>query len=183
MEFDDLIKVRHSCRNYSSEPLEEKTIEAILEAGRVAPSAQNKQCWRYIVVKDAETIRKLAFHSLVGTTNYFIKDAPVVIVACADTNAALRYNSQDYYLVDVGISFHQMMLAGWNLGVGSCWLAGFNEGVLKRMFGLGENIRIVGFSPFGYPKEKGLYAKLVGLVAHSSHRKGLEEIVIAGSGE
>jgi len=179
MEFVELIKMRHSCRDFSSEPLPLEVLGQILEAGRIAPSAQNRQPWRYKIIDDAELIRKIAFHSFIGSTNYFIKDAPVVIVACADTKSSLRYNQQDYYLVDVAMSFHQMMLAGWNLGVGSCWIAGFNENTLKKQFSLPEHMRIVGFSPFGYPKEKGIYAKVVGLFAHSSQRKSLEEIVIS----
>jgi len=178
MEYTELIKLRHSCRSYTNEPISKEILDDILEAGRIAPSAQNKQPWRYIVVDDKETIRKIAFHSMVGMTNFFIKDAPILIIACADADTSLRFNAQEYYLVDVAISFHQMMLAAWNHGIGSCWLAAFSEGELKKIFSLPANIRIVGFSPFGYPKQAGMYAKFVGLVAHSSKRKDISEILL-----
>ncbi|MCL1827630.1 MAG: nitroreductase family protein [Candidatus Cloacimonetes bacterium] len=165
MEFIEVIKGRYSCRNYLSDPIKEEVLGDIITAGLSAPSAQNRQPWRYIVVTDKELIKKIAFHSLVGTVNYFIKDAPVVIVACADIDKSLRFNGQEYYLVDVAISFQQMMLAGWNHGIGSCWLAAFDEKALKKMLELPSNIRVVGISPFGYPKGKNLYTRTVSFFA------------------
>jgi nitroreductase len=178
MEFSELMKLRHSCRNYSDEQIEPEILDEIIEAGRIAPSAQNKQPWRYVIVNDKELIKKIAFHSIVGTVNYFIKDAPIIVLACADTKSALKFNGQEYYLVDVAISFSQMMLAGWNRGIGSCWLAAFDEVALKKLLNLPEHIRIVGLSPFGYPKDKNFYAKIVSFVAGSHSRKDKKEILI-----
>lgn len=177
MDFKDIIYSRYSCRDFKETPIAEDDLHFILEAGRLAPSAQNRQPWRYIVITDKDIIKKLAFHSIVGTINFFIKDAPLIIVACADTNTSLKFNNQDYYLVDTAISFHQMMLTAHSLGIESCWLAAFDEKQVKKIFNLPENIRIIGLSPFGYPKEnKSFYGKTVSFFAQSKKRKSKSEI-------
>ena len=178
MEFNDVIKIRHSCRDYLGDEISEEVLDEILQAGLSAPSAQNRQPWRYIVIKDKALIKKIAFHSIVGATNFFIKEAPVVIVACADLDSSLRFNGQEYYLVDVAISFQQMMLAAWNHGVGSCWLAAFDEKALKKLLDIPEKYRIVGLSPFGFPKDKNFYSKMISFFAGSEKRKSKDEVVV-----
>ena len=178
MEFMDVLKLRHSCRNYSDKEIDPEILEEIFEAGRTAPSAQNRQPWRFIVISDRALIKKVAFHSIVGASNFFIKNAHIVIVACADTRSSLKFNGQEYYLVDVAIAFQQMMLAAWNRGVGSCWLAAFDEGLLKKLLDLPEHFRIVGLSPFGYPEDKNLYSKIISFVAKSGKRKERSEVIL-----
>ncbi len=157
----------------------EDILKEILEAGRLAPSCQNRQCWRYIVVKDKKKRYELALKSgFIGKVNFFIKQAPVIIVAVANPKDSCRLNGQDYYLVDVGISFQQMMLTAWNFSIGSCWLAAFNENKVKKILEIPDKYRVVAISPFGYPKEKkSLYSNLVSAFANSKNRLPLEKIV------
>lgn len=174
----ELIKMRHSVRSFKSDPISQDIINEITEAGRLAPSAQNKQCWRFLVLTDKELIKKVAYHSVIGTVNYFIKDAPLLIIACADPSQSVVLNQQNYYLVDTAIAFQQMMLAAWNFGIGSCWLAALNEKSLKKLFNIPEPIRIVGMSPFGYPKDNpGLYEKMVKSFAGSKKRLSSDKII------
>ena len=179
MEFTEVLFSRRSVRSFSRKPISEKELETILEAGRVAPSFQNRQCWRFVVVRKEEIRRQLALKSgLIGKVNFFIKDAPVIIVACADSTKSGKMNGQKYYLVDTAIAFQQMMLTAWNFGIGSCWLAAFNEKRVKDILEIPENIRVVALSPFGYPKEKKtIYAKAVSAFAQGKKRKQLDEIV------
>ena len=179
MELYEIIYARHSVRDFSEEQVSDADLEIILEAGRLAPSAQNKQCWRYIVLQDRENIKRFARHiGLLGTVNFFIAKAPVVIVACADPRRSAKLNGQDYYLVDTAISFQQMMLAAWSRGIGSCWLAAFNEKAVRKYLEIPENIRVVGMSPFGYPKDKkSLYSKAVKSFAGSYKRLEKEQII------
>lgn len=179
MNVYDAIVSRKSIRSYDTKPLTDEELGKILEAGRIAPSWQNKQCWQYVVVKDKETISKLAFRSgLISKSNFFIKDAPVVIVACANPNESGHLNGQDYYLVDVAISFQQMMLAAWEMGIGCCWLGAFNDKKVQEILGVPEKVKVVALSPFGYPKDKdSLYAKAIKTFAGSKKRKDLEKIV------
>jgi len=177
MECTEVIFNRYSCREYLDKMIDEDILSKILEAGRQAPSAQNKQPWRYLLIQDKDIIKKIAFHSVVGVVNFFIGKAPLVVIACADTRKALKFNQQDYYLVDVAISFHQMMLTAWDFGIGSCWLAAFNEKALKEMLEIPDYVRIVGMSPFGYPKDKKtFYSKAVSFFAQSKKRHDLSEI-------
>ena len=179
MDFTDIIFSRKSIRSFSKKEIPADILKKILEAGRVAPSAQNRQCWRFVVVQEEEIRRKLALKSgLFGKVNFFIKNAPIIIVACADPSRSVHLNTQDYYLVDTAIAFQQMMLAAWSFGIGSCWLAAFDENKVKEILQIPNKIRIVGMSPFGYPKEKpSLYDKALKTFAGSKKRLPLEKIV------
>ena len=179
MEFRDVVMSRRSVRSYLDKPIPDDVLQAILEAGRNAPSFQNKQCWRFIVINNKEVIRQITSNiGLIGKVNFFIKDAPVLIIACADKSKSGVVNGQDYYLVDTAIAFQQMMLTAWNYGIGSCWMAAFAENKLKSFLSIPENIRVVALSPFGYPKDKeSLYGKLLKFFANSKSRKDLDSIV------
>ena len=175
----DIIKSRRSIRKYSSKDIEEEKLQTILEAGRLAPSWRNNQCWRFVVVRNKEKINQLASKSgLISKVNYFINDTPIVIVACANPKESGFMNEQHYYLVDTAIAFQQMMLTAWEMGIGSCWLGAFNEKKVKQILKIPIKIKVVALSPFGYPaKKEGLYAKTVKVFAGSKNRKSLDEIV------
>ena len=179
MDCLDTIFTRSSVRDFSPEPLPDNVLADMLEAARLAPSAQNKQPWRFIVLRDNDKIKSMAFNcGLIGLANFFIRKAPCVIIACAETKSNVRINGQDYYLVDTAIAFQQLMLAAWNHGVGSCWLAAFSEKKLKPWLKIPESWRIVGLSPFGYPADKqGLYSKMAKAFAGSKDRLPLDKIV------
>ncbi len=178
MDAKELIFSRHSVRNFLPDPIPADVLNEILESGRLAPSAQNRQPWRYLVYTDNAKIQKLALNcGLIGLSNYFIRKAPCLIIACADKKDNLQLNGQDYYLVDTAISFHQMMLVALNHGIGSCWLAAFSEKKLRAYLQIPASWRIVALSPFGYPAEKSLYSKAVSSFANSANRKALDEIV------
>jgi len=179
MNTQELILQRHSVRDFKPDPIPTEILQEILEAGRLAPSAQNRQPWRYLVYTDNAKIQKLALNcGLIGLSNFFIRKAPCLIIACAESKANLRVNNQDYYLVDTAISFHQMMLMARSHGIGSCWLAAFSEKKLRAYLDIPPNWRIVALSPFGYPAEdKSLYTKAVSSFAGSKSRLPLNEIV------
>lgn len=179
MDAKELIFDRHSVRSFSPEPIPKEALADILEAGRLAPSAQNKQPWRYLVFTESDKIQKLALNcGLIGLSNFFIRKAPCLIIACADTKANLKLNGQDYYLVDTAISFHQMMLMARSYGIESCWLAAFSEKKLRGYLDIPSSWRIVALAPFGYPAEKkSTYSKMVSSFAGSDSRKPLSDIV------
>ena len=76
MEFMDVVVARKSVRGYADKPVEEEKLSKILEAARLAPSWANKQCCKYIVVKDKTKIQALA-----GSLNSWLKQAPIIVVA------------------------------------------------------------------------------------------------------
>ena len=179
MDARELILGRHSVRDFLPDPIPKDIINEILEAGRLAPSTQNRQPWRYLVFLENAKIRKLALNcGLIGLSNFFIRKAPCLIIACADLKDNIKINGQDYYLVDTAISFHQMLLFARNYGIESCWLAAFSEKKLKHYLKLPANWKIVALAPLGYPAgKKGLYSRAVSEFAKSKDRKSLEEIV------
>ncbi|MBW6516295.1 MAG: nitroreductase family protein [Candidatus Cloacimonetes bacterium] len=179
MEFNDLLMTRKSVRSYLSEPIPDDVLQGILEAGRNAPSFQNKQCWRFVVINNREEIKRFSSNiGLIGKVNFFIKDAPIIIVGCADPAKSGTVNKQSYYLVDTTIAFQQMMLAAWNYGIGSCWMAAFDEDKVKKFLSIPKNIRVVAISPFGYPKAKeSIYGKVIKLFASSNFRQKIDEMV------
>ncbi len=133
MKVIDTIKSRKSIRKYTSQKIGEEKLNIILEAGRLAPSWSNKQCWRFVVVQNKEIIKKLALKSgFISKANFFIKDAPIIIALCANPKNSGNMNGQQYYLVDTAIAFQQMMLTAWEMGIGSCWLGAFNEKIVKK---------------------------------------------------
>lgn len=179
MEFEEVIFSRKSIRSFSDQEISDEILMDIVRSARVAPSFQNGQCWRFIIVKNKKNIKKLALKSgFIGKINFFIKDAPLIIIACADPKESGRVNGQDYYLVDTAIAFQQMMLTAWDRGIGTCWLAAFNEKKVKKILDIPKDIRVVAISPFGYPKKKkNIYGKAVKLFANSKNRKDIEEIL------
>ena len=179
MDLYEAIRRRRSVRRYADTPVEEATLLRILEAARLAPSWRNGQCWRFVVVREKETIRRLAREQPLGyQINRWLESAPVVVVACADPRFSGRRGDQDFYLVDVAIALEHLVLAATAEGLGTCWIGALDEGSIRRTLGIPGHIRVVAMTPVGYPAEDpGWFDRAVKAVARSKHRKPLEAIV------
>lgn len=177
MDFKDLVKARKSVRRYSDQQVEEDKIMKILEAARLAPSWANKQCWSYIVIRNKETIAEIATKGT-GVLNSWLKKAPVIVVACGNPKESGSRNDMDYFLVDIGISMEHIMLQAADLDLGTCWIGWFDERQMGRILGIPDNLKIVAFTPIGYPADdSGMRTRLTKFLAGSSRRKPLEDIV------
>ncbi len=175
MEFIDVIRTRNSVREYSQRPVEEEKITYVLEAARLAPSTANKQCWRFIVVKKKDIIDQIARTSLI---NRWLKTAPAVIVCCADPTESVTNNSLDYYPVDTAIATEHLILAATDVGLGTCWIAGFQEDKVKELLEIPKRIRIIALTPIGYAVErKGIVEQITKTLLKAKKRKTLDEIV------
>ena len=173
MEFMDVVAARKSVRSYADKPVEEEKLSKILEAARLAPSWANKQCCRYIVVKDKTKIQELA-----GGFNGWLKQSLVIVVACADPKDSGAHDGMNYYLVDVGISMQQLVLAATDAGLGTCWIGGFNEAKIKKALEIPENIKVVALTPVGYPGDQGGFGdRLRKTLIGGGKRKPLAEII------
>ncbi|MDY6915998.1 MAG: nitroreductase family protein [Candidatus Cloacimonadota bacterium] len=179
MDCKQTILSRKSIRDFSSEPIPQEIIDDMILAAQYAPSCQNRQPWRFIFVDNPTAIKKLALHSgFIGKVNFFIKQAPLIVVACANPKNSCQLNEQSYYLVDVAIAFQQMILIAWQHGVGSCWQAAFNEKKVRDILNIPNQVKVVALSPFGFPKQKkSLYSKTVSQFAKSSKRLVKDKIV------
>ncbi|MHC1709391.1 MAG: nitroreductase family protein [Methanomassiliicoccales archaeon] len=175
MQTVEAINSRTSIRRYMDTPVSKETIEKLLEAAIRAPSAANKQCWRFVAVTDKEIIAGLTKYNMVF--NSWLKDAPAVIVVCADPKGSTDLNDLPYYMWDSALAMHNLVLAATDMGLGTCYLAAYKEDKVKELLGIPENIRVVCMTPLGYPAEKvSLGEKLTKAVTGSSKRKPLTEV-------
>lgn len=149
MNVFDAIKSRRSIRSFKEEPIEEEKLLRVLEAGRLAPSAKNLQEWRYILVKDKELRRKVA---VACNNQYFIAEAPVVIVGCATMADYVLTCGQPAHTIDVSISMDHMTLQAVEEGLGTCWIGAFKQDEVKRILNVPPEMRVVEIMPLGYPK-------------------------------
>jgi nitroreductase len=148
MEVSMALSERRSVRSYKDAEVEDEKLTKVLEAGRLAPSAANRQEWKFVVVKGEEKRKKLA-HAACGQS--FLGQAPVVLVACATESRAVMPCGQPAYTVDVSIAFAYMVLQACELGLGTCWIGAFEEHQVKDVLNIPEHIRVVAMSPLGYP--------------------------------
>lgn len=156
MDVFEAIKRRRSVRSYLDKPVEEGKLNAVLEAGRLAPSASNRQEWRFVVVRDRVVKRKLG-EAADGQS--FVGEAPVVIVACAVTDGHVMRCGQLSYPIDVAIALDHISLAAVEQGLGTCWIGAFNEGKVKEILGIPEEVRVVELMPLGYPAAQAVREK------------------------
>jgi len=163
MDLMQAVRARRSIRNFLDKSVEEEKLLAVLEAGRLAPSARNMQDWRFIVVRDAATRQRLAE---AARDQQFVGQAPVVIAACGTSDLVMTCG-QPAYAIDVAIALDHMTLAAASLDLGTCWIGAFYEDKVKEILGVPQEIRVVALLPLGYPAEQpGLRP-----------RKSLDEIV------
>lgn len=134
-------------RKYENKEIPKEIISQILEAGRQAPSAANKQPIRFIVVNDGEITKNFSN----ALFNRFIKDAPMVIVGCADVTSLL---TGKWAVIDTTIALQNMVIAAWSFGVGSCWIGAFDEEKIKQLLKISGSWKIVALVTFGYPAEE-----------------------------
>jgi len=158
------ISQRRSVRAYKAVEVEEEKLKKILEAARLSPSASNRQDWKFVVVKNKETKKKLA-QAAFGQS--FIGGAAVVIVACGTESKAVMACGQPTHTVDVSIACAFMTLQAYELGLGTCWIGSFEEDEAKKVLEIPKSVRVVAMIPLGYPDED----------PSPRSRKGLDQIV------
>lgn len=147
-----LLKGRRSIRRYRPDPVPEEMVAQILEAGRWAPSASNRQPWSFIVVQDEKIRRQVAQHAA-----YFIirwahaGEAPLLIVLCGDARSRLY---RQFLHEDIGLTGGQMMLQAKALGLGTCWLGGVDRKAIADVLKLPEQIEVIGLLTVGFPAKE-----------------------------
>lgn len=147
MNFSELAKERYSVRSYKNQPVETEKLLAVLEAGRVAPTACNNQPQRIKLITSAGELAK------VDECTPFRFEAPAVLLVCYDKKLSWvrKFDRANSGEIDASIVATHMMMAAWELGLGSCWVMYFDPAKLSALFGLPENIVPVALLPMGYP--------------------------------
>ena len=150
MEFLELVQKRYSVRAYKPDPIDEKKLEQVLEAARLAPTAANKQPFQFLVIraagKEAE-LRRLYDRA-------WFAQAPVVICACGiPAQAWVRMDGKNYCDVDVAIAMDHLVLAATALGLGTCWIANFDPAIARQVLALPSGVEPIAFTPLGYSND------------------------------
>ena len=160
----EAIKKRQSVRSYQNKEIPEDVLRQVLEAGRLAPSANNKQHWKFIVVKDEDLRKKLV---PACKNQKFVEEAPVVIAGCGTDPDYVMTCGEHSYSIDLAIALDHISLEAASLGLGTCWIGAFYQDQVKEILGVPEGVRVVNLLTLGYPKELG----------PKTGRKPLSEIV------
>lgn len=147
MEVYQAIRTRKSVRAYREQPVEQETLERILEAGRLAPSASNRQEWRFVVVRDPAKRKLLA----AAARQPFVGEAPVILVCCAETDLHRMRCGHECFLVDVSIAIDHITLAAVAEGLGTCWIGAFDADEVRSILGIPNGIVVVELLPLGHP--------------------------------
>ena len=155
----DVILSRRSVRRYQQKEIPRDAMDKILEAGRQAPSAMNRQPWHFIVVTSNESKKELS--KWLFTKH--IKDSPVTIVGCAKTG----FLDRKWSIIGTSIALQNMVIAAWALGIGSCWIGGFKEDKVKQLLKIPDKWKIVALVTLGYPDK----------IPHVKRKKPIEKVV------
>lgn len=169
MEFFETLNTRISTRDYDpSKPVSKEVLIKILEAGNIAPTAANKQPFRFLLVSSNKMLEKVrpCYH------REWFKQAPHILVIVGKNDEAWvrktdRYNSVE---TDVTIAMDHMILAAHALGVSSCWIAAFDNEILRDALNLNDNEVVYSITPLGYPKNSSQKINKI--------RKQLDEVAV-----
>lgn len=164
MDVFEAISKRRSIRKYKNELVDDEKLENILECARIAPSAANRQEWKFIVVKSKETREKLVE---AANGQKFVGEAPITIVACSTESKRKMPCGQFAYTVDISIAVSFMILEATEQGLGTCWLGAYDEEKVRNILQIPENIRVPAMFTLGYADEE----------PHQRPRKHLSEII------
>jgi len=149
MDAMEAIRARRSTRIYENKPIPKETLEQLVEAARVAPTARNVQPWEFIVITQPETLKKIA--DLAENGRFLVSAKACIAVFCSDTK---------YYLEDGCAATENILLAATALGIGSCWVAGDKKpycSQVNNLLDVPQTFKLVSLVALGYPKSEGSF--------------------------
>ena len=167
MEFKEVVKNRYSCKKYSDRPVEAEKLAAILNAGRLAPTAKNLQEQLIYVLQSAEALAKV---DELTPCRY---GAPTVLAVAFDSKNVFTYpgGKRDSGVEDATIVATHMILAAADEGVDSCWINFLDPEKAAEILGLPENEEVLMFMDLGYAAEG------AGPLPNHGSRKPLDQTV------
>jgi len=154
MNIRDLIAARRSIRQFQAKPVTRETLNNIIDAGRLAPSAANLQPLEFIAVDDPEVradvfscLKWAAYIQPQGDPKPGQEPAAYVVVL---VNTKIREKMYEY---DVGAAVENMALAAAGEEIASCWLISIDRPKIQTLFGIPESVRVDSVLALGYPAE------------------------------
>jgi nitroreductase len=145
MDFFEVVRNRRSIRKYRPEAIPNEKLKKIFEATRMAPSADNRQPWHFVVVQESDRKKALA---RAANNQMFLRDAAAIVAGVADPDVSARWHEKDTM-----IALEHMVLAAAALGYGTCWIGAFDEDAVKRLLKIPARMRVVALLPIGIPDE------------------------------
>ncbi len=154
MNFKELCQARYSCRKYQDRPIESEKMDYIRECVRLAPSAVNRQPWRFVVVDDSQP----ELLSLVKQTYHrdWINDVRTIIL-CLKNEAECwtrRYDGKPHADIDLAIAIEHLCLAATEQGLVTCWVCNFDINQYRDIVPTPEGWEPVALIPIGYPADE-----------------------------
>jgi nitroreductase len=143
MDTFDCIRTRRTTRTFLSKEVSEQSLHKILEAGRLTPSARNLQPWHFVVIQDKGTLKHLGS---LCTTGRFIEQASCAVAVVTDP-------ANNWHEIDGARAVQNMELAGWNEGLGTCWIGSMERERIKELLAIPKQLHLLTILPFGYPVE------------------------------
>jgi len=172
--FSRLVHGRKSIRRFSDRPVERPVVERCLQAARVAPSAENSQPWRFLVIDDPDIKERFCREVFSGiyAVSKFAALAPVLVLILARKSIVahrigLRVQDIPFHYIDIGIAGEHLVLQAEELGVGTCWMGWFSVRRARRFFKIPSKYKIMALIPMGYYDKK---------PSRERKRKSLKEI-------
>lgn len=174
MEFNQLVQVRQSCRNFSGELVEKEKLEKIIDTVRLAPSACNSQPWFFHVVTSPDLLKQIASATRVFGSNKHAEKAGAFIVleeklATLKEGVSKMVGSQHFAQIDMGIATSHIIMSATNEGLSTCMLGLFDKDAVKKALGLDKKAELKLVIAVGYASAEDKIRKKV--------RKSLEDIV------
>jgi nitroreductase len=171
---ETLIRARRSIRRFLPDPVDREKIRICLDAARLAPSAQNAQPWRFLVVDDPElkaALARVAFSGIYAVTK-FAAGAPVIIVVLARPGMVAHrigrhVQGTQFYMVDIGIAGEHFVLRAEEMGLSTCWIGWFNVRRTRKLLRIPRGHKVVALLPLGYAASR---------PPSETKRKGLDDI-------
>ena len=164
MELYDILKKRRSIRAYKNEHLTEEKLLKVLEAARLAQSANNRQPWRFIIIRDENNKKKIAE---ICKGKKWVADASVVLAGVAVDTDYRMGNGRPASDIDLSIALTQISLAAVDQSLGTCWIGSFKYDEAMEYLKIPKDNILVGFMTLGYPAES----------PSPKSRKSMEEII------
>lgn len=154
MQFNEVIENRHSVRDYEDKPITDNELGEILLAAESAPLAGNIQNCKIILIKNPRTIKEIAFASL---KQNWMEKAKADIILCSNNEILekLYQDKADFYSVqNSSLISENIMLKATDLGIGTCFVSGFNESQIKKVLKIPKEIKVHAIITLGYGKSE-----------------------------
>jgi len=149
MELMEAIEKRYSVRSYQDREVDEYTLRRVMEAARLAPSAKNRQEWKFIIVRDeTKKVRMVD----VAKGQEFVKNAAAIIAGVSTETSYTMTCGVPARHIDIAIAMEHIALAATSYGLGTCWIGAFYQDRARKLLDVPENCEVVSLMTLGYPE-------------------------------